>query len=286
MPQIRTELLRRTALQLMQDPETGFARDEVASGHPLPLHGGCLHPHEAAFQVRFPRRFLRWVAKRTDMHWSADGQWLLPSHDYEEPELAFHPIGQVGENKGEYHFFSCLFACRTCEPCRKARRRQWAARAFEECQSARRTWFCTFTLKPKVRRELLLDCNARNALTNLGMAQYALGLFQKYMKRVRYHTNLNIRFLVSCEFHQDGTPHLHALIHETDKVKAALTYRQLKAPWEHIGFVKFNLVHAHDSPKEVGYVCKYLVKQDYSPRTRCSLRYGRLRSNQPSLFEK
>jgi len=156
--------------------------------------------------------------------------------------------------------------CRQCEACLKNRGRMWAARALRETKQAERTWFCTYTVNPENRvRVRIAARRAYGSEDYLALYKVISKDFTKYLKRVRKESGSTIRFLLAAERHNDGFPHLHALIHE---VKGGVTKRTLQGQWT-LGFSHVRLTDG----KEAHYVTKYISKQ-YLARVRASLRYG------------
>lgn len=74
----------------------------------------------------------------------------------------------------------------------------------------------------------------------------------------------SFRYLAVVEYHKDGFPHVHALVHCAD----TMTYRAVAGDWPH-GFAHAKL--ANDSA--AAYVTKYVTKD--LTRLRASLGYGR-----------
>lgn len=91
-----------------------------------------------------------------------------------------------------------------------------------------------------------------------------------YLKRLRYHLDAKwdgarLRYVAVLEHHQDGTPHIHMLVHSSDQL---LSRTFMKAKWPH-GFINVKLVDSDVA----SYLTKYLTKE--VNRVRASTRYGR-----------
>lgn len=169
--------------------------------------------------------------------------------------------------------------CRKCEQCLAHRRRLWTARAVDEIEASRRTWFGTLTVRPEDR--FLLRCKADARAQARGWEPLSL-LSQpeafrhlaselnreatKFLKRLRKKSK-GLRYILVTEAHKSGDPHLHLLLHEHED---AATKRQLEEQWR-LGFSHWRLVD-RDSSAAV-YVCKYLAKEAQT-RVRASLHYG------------
>lgn len=94
----------------------------------------------------------------------------------------------------------------------------------------------------------------------------------KWMKRLRKSADHPpITYLMVFEPHKDGTPHVHALIHERDLFRP-VTYRQITGAW-HYGFAHAKLVDSSTGEQTAGYVAKYISKS-MAGRVRASLGYG------------
>lgn len=166
------------------------------------------------------------------------------------------------------------YACRHCHACLKARAYLWRRRAEAEIKASSRTWFCTFTLRPEART--IMVCRAsqrlRYSVDTLSDNDWFREVFSEvskeftlYMKRVRKQSGARVRFICVAECHLDGWPHMHALIHESDK---AIPKSLLQEQWR-LGFSSAKLCDFDASR----YVSKYLAKQSLA-RVRASLRYG------------
>lgn len=163
--------------------------------------------------------------------------------------------------------------CRKCRECLKYRAWLWKHRAKLEILESRRTWFCTYTVRPECRLIFKIKAQRkgggpedfnRNLCNEIGKE------FTKYLKRVRKQAKGKLRFCLVFEAHKDGFPHLHALIHEVD---AAVTKAVLQGQWKH-GFSTVKLCDTEAS----SYVTKYLSKSMLA-RVRASLRYGQRSDN-------
>lgn len=170
--------------------------------------------------------------------------------------------------------------CRKCKTCRQARASMWRARAISELKVASRTWFGTLTLNPHEQFRLLTAARAK--LNRQGIDYDALGDAEKfrirvsvaspditkYIKRVREQSKAPLRYLWVSEAHKSGSPHFHALFHETD-IDRPILHRILRDQWIH-GFTRWKLV---ESLPAGTYLTKYLSKSAAS-RIRASVDYG------------
>lgn len=177
--------------------------------------------------------------------------------------------------------FTLTARCRKCEACLAHRRRLWTARAVDEIEAARRTWFGTLTVSPEQRFALTMRAEkarlraGRETVSSLtAPEQFELlsselgSEVTKWLKRVRDVAPGPLRYLLVMEAHKDGFPHAHILVHE---VGEPIAKRMLQAKWR-FGFSHFKLVG--DDPGAATYVCKYLAK-DALARVRASQHYGR-----------
>lgn len=178
-----------------------------------------------------------------------------------------------------------LTPCRRCQPCLKARARMWAARAMHEIRTARRTWFCTYTLRPEAHYIMQCRAVAHADARSIPVAELTGDdLFNRQsdevgkeitlmIKRLRKELKLpqSLRYLIVREKHKTGLPHWHAFIHE-QTADALIKHAMLAAQWQW-GFAKYKLVDEGD-PRAAFYVSKYLGKSNEG-RVRASLRYGR-----------
>lgn len=168
-------------------------------------------------------------------------------------------------------------ACRSCEPCLRARSRLWAALAVAETRVWPRTWFGTLTLSPHESFRTLMEARqrARHRATPIEgeseQSQFtkhvnAIGPeIGKFLKRVRKNTGAKLRYLLVAEPHKSGLPHFHILIHEC---AGLVRYDDLKSQWL-LGFSAWKLT----DHKSASYVCKYLSKSARA-RVRASQAYG------------
>lgn len=169
--------------------------------------------------------------------------------------------------------------CRTCPSCRKARMKEWAARALTEHRQAQRSWFATFTFRPDAHYQMLgrgvLRAEARaipadeivGEREDRAQFEECAREITLYLKRVRKNTGARIRYILVAERHKSGLPHFHALIHE---VTGSVKYEDLRSQWHH-GFGMWKLVRDEAA---AFYVVKYLGKAQ-DARVRASLHYGR-----------
>lgn len=172
--------------------------------------------------------------------------------------------------------------CRHCANCRKAHRYHWARRCENELLLSERTWFCTMTLRPNEQLHVLQL--VRQKATSKGqdfdayssdhqfreLAREALKLVTRYLKRVRKRSEAKFRYMLVCEPHKSGLPHIHLFIHEGIGT-GVVTWRDLSKQWPY-GWYNFKLVDKSDTRKS-HYLCKYLGKSD-GARVRASLGYG------------
>lgn len=169
--------------------------------------------------------------------------------------------------------------CRKCVTCLRRRSRLWYSRARAETAQAGRTWFGTLTLSPQSHWEIELRARARLARgavpwSSLSDRQQFVERHAEisreitlYLKRVRFSSAANLRYLCVAEQHKSGLPHYHLLIHEC--LLSPVTKATLQAQWQ-LGFSSMKLVQ---SPKSVGYTTKYIAKSVLA-RVRASIRYG------------
>lgn len=195
-----------------------------------------------------------------------------------------------------------LVPCRVCPPCLKARSRHWRERASSEtgvtALMGMRTWFVTLTLSPeqrivftyraakraRLRGEDYDDLSPRRRFQMLNDA--VSPEITKWLKRVRKGRKVKrwnsetkefemvqepvvrFRYLVIAEEHEDGFPHWHLLIHETDTV---LKDRMRREWFPRFGFTDFRLVK--EGRHAAYYVTKYATKSALA-RVRASVNYG------------
>jgi len=216
------------------------------------------------------------VGKSHGWHWVPADPFAIPFPG-DEQKLEFWSVERkLRERKfssnvipqDRQFFLTIMVRCRKCEPCKAWRRRLWAARALTEMQLSSRTWFCTYTLRPRalLRARVEARSNDYDAI-----ARVMLKWFTKYLKRLRKEVKVPLRYFVVAEPHRgggehDGMPHLHALIHERG---CEIGNRAIKGKWQRHGFADCKLadaMHAH-------YLSKYVGKLIAS-RARASQRYG------------
>lgn len=189
--------------------------------------------------------------------WKVSGKCTAPV------SISYAPTRSISEG-----VLDLICPCRRCDWCLKHRAWQWTVRGIREWAKSEKTWLCTFTYSPRVRGKFLeaisgLDdpVSRRRALVRAAGPD-----IQKYVRALR-KSGARIRYLAVMEFHKDGLPHWHALVHGGKD----LTWRSLDKPWGE-GFTKFNLVK---DVRGVRYVTKYLAKAA-GVRVRASRRYGAL----------
>lgn len=207
-----------------------------------------------------------------------DGTFQVRSEVYETPLL--NPAYLVQE-RGVPWTIEFSARCRRCDNCLDHRRKIWGARGAREIQLSTRTWFVTFTLNAHTRFLYSIpgyDPRSDKAKKKKpkvkklpqGISGQITASFQRFNKRLRASTKAPIRYFAVVEPHKDGTPHMHALIHEAG---VNITERKLRATW-HDGFLHAVLVDRED-PKAPWYVAKYIGKEKHS-RILASKKYGRL----------
>lgn len=179
--------------------------------------------------------------------------------------------------------------CRRCPDCLRIKAARWAERAVIEHARSTRSWFCTFTLEPKVQHWVFMNEMARKtskgwldsdfndeAKEFLLRCHGGLRLMTKFWKNVRKTRSeeepVLLKYLLVAERHVSGLPHYHALVHEQ---AGHLTYRRMSTRWLKHGFFHAKLVGMDDlSPEQSArYVTKYIGK-DMLARVRASQRYG------------
>ena len=152
--------------------------------------------------------------------------------------------------------FSLLrLPCGRCIGCRIKRSREWAIRCVHEASLHKHNSFITLTFNDKWLKKL---CPT---------GSLDVTIFQKFMKRLRYHTGLKIRFYHCGEYGERyGRPHYHACLFGIDfpdkkpfKVVNGITlYRSafLESVWTYgyssIGDVTF---------QSAAYVARYVMKK-------------------------
>lgn len=179
-----------------------------------------------------------------------------------------------------------VLRCRACEACLRQRRSDWTARATHEVSRAERTWFVTLTFNPHTRFAIMLDAKKRAGSLEIWhkssvreqqnwlrlAAQRYLTL---YLKRLRKDVRTKrgpatlLRYMAIFEAHQDGTPHIHMLLHEYG---GGVRLREIKENWGSNGFAQASLVADGDPGRAARYCVKYLTKDAH--RVRASIRYG------------
>ena len=190
--------------------------------------------------------------------------------------------------------------CRRCANCLRARLRHWLPRVIEETVRALRTWFVTMTFAPEVRYRLETETRLRIGAgwDNLHPAEQhgellrtVAPLVTRYLKRLR-RTGAAFRHFLVVEQHQDGFPHFHVLLHETDPLRP-LRKVTIEAEWgdyfrdavtgifkkDDAGkrlFVPHGIIRPRlvkDPRGSAAYVAKYLGK-NADARIRASRDYG------------
>lgn len=188
-----------------------------------------------------------------------------------------HPLGLYSKP----HYLDLPVRCRKCENCLRHRQRLWTARAIDECALSHRNWFGTLTIRPEDRVRYLYDAQLRNdratgdswgATSSADQYRYLciaiLPDVTKFLKRVRKNAGTPFRYLLVTEAHEDGFPHLHMILHESE---GSIRKNVLEAAWRS-GFSHWRLLRDGD-PKGAYYACKYLSKSALT-RIRASQRYG------------
>lgn len=169
--------------------------------------------------------------------------------------------------------------CRKCMNCRRAKMKLWQARAIEESTRSLFNWFITLTFAPKWRTEV--EYKASLALERRGykqpytnkvwcdqLARVAGCEVTKFLKRVRKNNpSTYIRYILVTEFHKDGFPHFHMIIHEN---KGHITKENIQGQWT----VGFSNCKSMNDLKRIFYITKYVGK-DLTTRVRASINYGR-----------
>lgn len=148
-----------------------------------------------------------------------------------------------------------------------------------ESAQSYRSWLVTLTFRPEIRSRM--NMAARSAVG--GEAWDALSQEQRdakladqankyvtlWLKRVREQSGAGLRYLSVVERHEDGFPHCHLLVHETE-VAGPLRHAHLTRQWTY-GFSNAKLVE--NTEIAASYVAKYLAKSPVS-RVRASVGYG------------
>ena len=141
-----------------------------------------------------------------------------------------------------------------------------------EVKTAPKNWFCTLTFRPASRQRLFMEDNngvpqLRSASSRHTRAMSEITLWLKRMRSAlsaRDASAMSLRFFAVTEEHQDGTPHIHVLIHCGNELKKSVI---TAAKWPH-GFWSAKLVDEEAS----GYLTKYITKEHH--RVRASIKYG------------
>jgi hypothetical protein len=201
--------------------------------------------------------------------------------------------------------------CRKCAACARNKAGSWAGRGSNEVDHYQRTWFVTLTVRAQARAQMTAQAIARfndrgkaqgekrrvrvpmnpelpGRFTYVPMSEVksweelprderfrlvAAELSKeitKMFKRLRKQ-GFELRYLLTAEFHEDGFPHWHLLLHEVDATNP-ITWRTIQGAWP-FGFVKAKLIRKTSSLKAAWYVCKYVAK-DAVARVRASVGYG------------
>lgn len=215
---------------------------------------GCSSPCTREFVSRVPPRWRDYRAAYQTKFDLKDGiSWVWNS------------AVNIGFGRQNY-YIDIHVPCRKCDTCGKRKQRLWQARAVSEIGQAKRTWFCTFTFSPEHRLRLAVMARQKYGDENPATLTKMAGvIFTLYLKRVRKSQRVPLRFLLAVEYHADGFPHLHALIHERG---GEVGKRALQQEWPY----GHSLVKLADIGS-ARYVAKYVAKSPVS-RMRASLRYG------------
>ena len=257
--------------------------------------GRCEDPHLVEIWARQRRRRKR---GSTLGRWSQTGRYPI--------------IDLISESWGNRLNVDMWVSCRKCRACLLAKANAWANRAEAELSTWPRTWFATFTFGPGTRTECINRARLRlsrdgvdyDALSDAARRRELVREAQPYLTRYlkllrkgetvvkweqRKHKRTGkplkprkvrvripgarLRYLAVTELHADGTPHIHALIHEMAG-QEPIVKRRLHKHWK-AGFSYFKLVEIDpESIRDTAwYVCKYLTKSSES-RVRASLDYG------------
>lgn len=167
---------------------------------------------------------------------------------------------------GGRRFLIAPIACRKCPKCRVHRLLQLSRKADDEISYrtsiGHRSWLGTLTLHPEARTEMWARTVHPGSTPDADMgrrAEWILRRNTEWLRRVRYRiktrVNGNIRYLRVVEFHKDGTPHLHLLLH------GAIRKHYLEDSRWDLGFTRFKLIR---TPGAARYVMKYLGKDAHS----------------------
>lgn len=170
--------------------------------------------------------------------------------------------------------------CRLCPKCLMHRQRLWAARAIDECVISTRSWFGTLTVRPDERVKYMYTAQLRYERAALEswdkldtsdqfrkLCEAIAPEITRFLKRVRKNA-APFRYLLVTEAHEDGFPHFHILVHESEGV---VLKKVMTQAWR-AGFSQWKLIPVGE-PKAASYACKYLSKSALT-RVRASQRYG------------
>jgi len=183
------------------------------------------------------------------------------------------PLGQAKEYilAETAEFLTFGVRCRRCDNCLAYRTRLWAARVRDELANANRTWFLSATLGGSFRALTVADIS-KEFTRFLGRLRISFRPRKKWSLRKKFaHAVLpqSIKYVMVVELQKDGTPHVHAMIHETGR---AIPARQLRQHWR-LGYKDVELVK--DTPHVAArYITKYIQKSEQS-RIRASIGYGK-----------
>lgn len=164
------------------------------------------------------------------------------------------------------HRLTMRLPCRKCPPCLRARQRLWASRARVELTFAPRTWFVTLTDNPQSRFTARVEAGSWDFAD---IRQVQSKRVTNMLHRLRKAEKTRFRYLLVQEYHKDGYPHVHMLLHEVQGCPS-LTKRSIEREWP-FGFSKSKLVQDLGAGQ---YVTKYLTKSA-NARVRASIKYGR-----------
>lgn len=161
----------------------------------------------------------------------------------------------------------------------------WTLRGRSELATAGRAWFGTLTINPDHR--LVMRERARVRLRSGGtdmdglssddawseIAREVGAEVTKYLKRIRKESKVRgIRQLVVTEEHEDGFPHIHAVLFEPLSQRGELKKKTLDSQWK-LGFTHWRLL---TTPAQIAYATKYVAKTRAGrTRVRASVRFGR-----------
>lgn len=248
--------------------------ERLNNGDPVPYHGDCLAPRTVVVRGVASQLLTRLKAAIPEGFDMLDGEWLNLRDDAEWRRSApsFDPAKQMSA------YLSVR--CRRCETCNAAKSKIWAHRAKAEMQVSRRTWFVTLTVHPghRFNMQMRAQQRIREHLDKLDPDDQFRALVSqlgphcgRWLKRLRKASGCRFRYLLVMEPHEDGFPHVHALLHE---VEGSLTERGIRRAWWLSKISQAKLVDQFDK-KVAWYVCKYIAKHPQT-RIRASLRYGQV----------